>query len=181
MDWILKNADGIIDDEIPTASMFALTSFGTTCDRNLVTSLNGEKMTSRLKNSQIDLFNTPAKPFLKWAGGKSQLIQDIVLKLPSKYRTSRKIPVYIEPFIGGGALFFYLQSTFIIEKSYIADINPDLILTYLVVQKDVDSLIKRLSVMELEYHEAETHERTSLYYSVRDSFNNRKRELNSNP
>ena len=136
-------------------------------------------MTSRLKNSQIDLFNTPAKPFLKWAGGKSQLIQDIVLKLPSKYRTSRKIPVYIEPFIGGGALFFYLQSTFIIEKSYIADINPDLILTYLVVQKDVDSLIKRLSVMELEYHEAETHERTSLYYSVRDSFNNRKRELNS--
>lgn len=160
--------------------MFALTSCGTACEWNKDATWNGEKMTSRLMNSQIEIFDAAAKPFLKWAGGKSQLIHDIELKLPGKYKTSRKIPVYVEPFIGGGALFFYLQSAFVIEKSYIADINPDLILTYLVVQKDVDTLIKKLMLMEAAYHKAETNDRTSMFYSVRDSFNNRKHELNSN-
>ena len=92
-------------------------------------------MTSIVRNLQA------AKPFLKWAGGKSQLIQEIEHILPTKYKISRKIPVYIEPFIGGGALYFYLQSAYEIGKSYIG-YQQDLILTYLVVQKDVDVLIR---------------------------------------
>ena len=135
-------------------------------------------MTSKHRSSQIEIFDAAAKPFLKWAGGKSQLIQEIERLLPSKYKTSRRIPVYIEPFIGGGALYFYLQSAYEIGKSYIADINPDLILTYCVVQKDVDSLIQKLVFMETEYHKAEANDRSTMYYSVRDSFNNRKRVIN---
>ena len=135
-------------------------------------------MTSRIRNSQMEIFDAAAKPFLKWAGGKSQLIQEIERILPAKYKISKKIPVYIEPFIGGGALYFYLQSAYEIGKSYIADINPDLILTYLVVQKDVDVLIQKLLLMETEYHKAEANDRSSMYYSVRDRFNNRKHELN---
>lgn len=158
-------------------STFALTSSGTTCEWNKETTWNGERMTSRIRNSQMEIFDTAAKSFLKWAGGKSQLIEEIEHILPIKYKISGKIPVYIEPFIGGGALYFYLQSAYEIGKSYIADINPDLILTYLVVQKDVDILIQKLFLMETEYHKAEANNRSTMYYSVRDRFNNRKHKL----
>ena len=75
---------------------------------------------------QIDLYNNQiieAKPFLKWAGGKRQLIPIIEENLPRKIKKTKSIKEYYEPFIGGGALFFYLKTYYNIKKSYISDIK----------------------------------------------------------
>ncbi len=76
----------------------------------------------------------PARPLLKWAGGKTQLLNDILPKVPLRYGR------FIEPFIGGGALFFALNPT----KSVIADSNPELINMYCQVSENVDDVIKYL-------------------------------------
>ncbi|MDJ0899679.1 MAG: DNA adenine methylase [Xenococcus sp. MO_188.B8] len=72
------------------------------------------------------------KPFVKWAGGKRQLLPYLLERMPRKYNK------YFEPFIGGGALFFKVTPS----QGYISDINPELINAYQVIQSDVESLIK---------------------------------------
>jgi len=76
----------------------------------------------------------PLKPILKWAGGKTQLLDELFLKIPNKYGK------YIEPFIGGGALFFSLHP----ENAIIADSNPELINLYNVIAHNVQDLIRKL-------------------------------------
>ena len=75
-----------------------------------------------------------AKPIMKWAGGKTQMLGDIMPKIPQKYGK------YIEPFIGGGALFFALSP----DKSIIADSNPELINMYRQVADNVEAVISYL-------------------------------------
>lgn len=75
-----------------------------------------------------------AKPFLKWAGGKGQLLPELTKRVPSTFNR------YFEPFIGGGALFFCLEP----KNAYISDINSDLINAYQVVQTNVEALIRSL-------------------------------------
>ncbi|HAR64433.1 MAG: DNA adenine methylase [Candidatus Margulisiibacteriota bacterium] len=75
-----------------------------------------------------------SKPILKWAGGKQQLINSLEKYIPKEYGT------YIEPFIGGGALFFHLNP----EKSIIADSNPELINLYSIIKNQLSSLIVEL-------------------------------------
>lgn len=79
-----------------------------------------------------------ARPILKWAGGKTQMLNDILPKIPSSYGK------YIEPFLGGGALFFALQP----EKSIIADSNPELINVYRQVADNVEDVINYLQQYE---------------------------------
>jgi len=62
-----------------------------------------------------------AKPFLKWAGGKSQLIGELSSRIPMLFSKETTIETYIEPFVGGGAFFFYLKSKFDINNSYLFD------------------------------------------------------------
>lgn len=90
-------------------------------------------MQTRLTPSQ----NFYAKPFLKWAGGKRQLLNEINSKLPDDFKKSDKDFVYYEPFLGGGSVFFYLKNHYNdnIKKSVISDINPELMLTYKCIQK----------------------------------------------
>ena len=76
-----------------------------------------------------------AAPFLKWAGGKTQLLPELLKYIPSQYDT------YIEPFVGGGALFFALQPA----RAILADSNPELINCYTVVRDNVEQLISVLS------------------------------------
>lgn len=89
-----------------------------------------------------------AKPLLKWAGGKTQLLNEINKRVPQKYNT------YVEPFFGGGALFFNIQP----ESAVIADINPELINLYKTVAKNVQGIIKELQ--KLKNNE-------KLFYKVR--------------
>ena len=74
------------------------------------------------------------KPILKWAGGKTQLLEHLLPKIPKEYNK------YIEPFLGGGALFFAVKP----NVSIISDSNPELINLYKVIAKDVNSLVKEL-------------------------------------
>lgn len=80
----------------------------------------------------------PAKPILKWAGGKTQMLGDLLPKVPSSYGK------YIEPFFGGGAMFFALQP----ERAVIADSNPELINLYRQVADHVDDVICQLKKYE---------------------------------
>ncbi len=80
----------------------------------------------------------PAKPILKWAGGKTQMLGDLLPKVPSSYGR------YIEPFFGGGAMFFALQP----EQAVIADSNPELINLYRQVANHVDDVICQLKKYE---------------------------------
>ena len=70
-----------------------------------------------------------SKPILKWAGGKTQLLNQIENFLPKAF-TDKVVQRYAVPFVGGGALFFYLQDKFKIKETYISDTNKDLILLY---------------------------------------------------
>ena len=101
-------------------------------------------------NSNQGHLSPLTKPFLKWAGGKSKLLREIIPRLPRSYRR------HVEPMLGGGAVFFGTQPT----RSLLLDINPELINCYRVVQNEVESLIK-----DLKKHRYER----SYYYSVRDA------------
>lgn len=79
------------------------------------------------------------RPFLKWAGGKSQLLDELLARMPSHFN------VYHEPFVGGGALFFALSRLGRIRRAYLSDINAELIDTYLSLRDDVEGVIHHLS------------------------------------
>lgn len=119
--------------------------------------------------------NYKAKPFLKWAGGKRQLIPDLVSRLPENVRNTGIIRNHIEPFVGGGSFFFYLQNNFSVREAYISDINKDLILAYQTVQKDVSGLIKKLESLNKEYKNLQSEKsRSELFYNIRQEYNNKR-------
>ena len=82
-----------------------------------------------------------AKPFLKWAGGKRQLISEIEKRLPSNMN---EIETYVEPFIGGGALLFHMLENYNFKQIHISDINLELVLCYRQLQSSVEDVISSL-------------------------------------
>lgn len=118
-----------------------------------------------------------AKPFLKWAGGKTQLINDIAKVLP-KYAYSEKFN-YIEPFVGSGAVLFWMLNNFPnLEKAVINDINEDLINTYKTIASRPTELISILETLQNEFHALEGSEdnKKLYYYQKRELYNTRKEE-----
>jgi DNA adenine methylase len=111
-----------------------------------------------------------ARPFLKWAGGKSQLLAQLESFFPP-HLESGEINRYVEPFIGSGAVFFHLAQTYPVETFAIADVNPELILAYCTVQRDVNSLIESLAEIGGRYLRLGETERRNFYYAVRERFN----------
>ena len=111
-----------------------------------------------------------AKPFLKWAGGKGQLIDQIALYLPPAFKTGR-IKKYFEPFLGGGALFFWLSEQYEFDSAYLYEINSSVNICYQVIQKNLGKLIRELKGLELEYLSASEKGREKLYYDKREEFN----------
>ena len=113
-----------------------------------------------------------AKPFLKWAGGKTQLISEIEKNLPSS-----TIDTYVEPFVGSGAILFWILGAFVqLEKAVVNDINEDLINTYKTIQSTPKELISILEILQDEYHSLEnsSDKKKEYYYQKRELFNNRK-------
>lgn len=114
-----------------------------------------------------------AKPFLKWAGGKTQLLPAISARFP--FNANDKF-IYIEPFTGSGAVLFWVLNHFPnLEKVIINDANADLINLYRVIKTNVDSLIEKLCQWQTDYHNLESSpEKKSLYYyQKRTLFNER--------
>jgi len=111
-----------------------------------------------------------AKPFVKWAGGKGQLLDVYNAYYPNSIKIGA-IKCYIEPFVGGGAVLFDILQRFHVEKSIIVDINEELINTYRCIKSCPDEVIRRLSKMEETYLSHDDTERKSIYYSIRDRYN----------
>ncbi len=93
-----------------------------------------------------------AKPFVKWVGGKGQLISQLVDLLPTDFAQWQDV-TYIEPFVGGGAFFFHMLRHYgNISRAVINDVNPDLIKCYSVVKEQPDKLIQALEEIQAEYY-----------------------------
>lgn len=117
----------------------------------------------------FDFSNIPVKPFLKWAGGKGQLIKEIERYYPfDKYQ---KINKYAEPFVGGGAILFDILSKYDLKQVYISDINKELINTYCTIRDNVEELINFLSNYQDKYLSLDFEKRKEYYLMKRDRFN----------
>lgn len=114
-----------------------------------------------------------AKPFLKWAGGKSQLISEIKKGIPYNENDSF---TYIEPFVGSGAVLFWILTNYPnIESAIINDVNTDLTDCYKTIKTNVEDLISILFEFENEYNSLEngSEKRKLAYYEKRELFNKR--------
>ena len=115
----------------------------------------------------------PARPFIKWVGGKTQLLDDIKKTLPCDF-SHREAVTYVEPFVGGGAvLFWILQEYPNITRAVINDINAELICTYRVIKYDVENLILELSRLQNEYLPLNEVDRKKYFLAQRKRFNER--------
>lgn len=109
-----------------------------------------------------------AKPFLKWAGGKGQLLTEIQKYYPF---ADKKITKYAEPFIGGGAVLFDVLNRYDLSEVYISDINAELVNCYWVAQQRVEELIQALTKMQDEYLPLNHEKRREYYAEKRARFN----------
>lgn len=125
-----------------------------------------KSMTSNQKTRPVPR----VKPFLKWAGGKGQLLETFADFYPPELKTNQ-VKNYYEPFIGGGAVFFDIAQKYSIDAAYLYDINEELILTYKVVQQDVSKLTEQLGEFQKKYHKINKNEQSYFFYKVRDDFN----------
>src|SRR5208337_4401430 len=112
-----------------------------------------------------------ARPFLKWAGGKSQLLGEFGRRLPVRDLKDGTITRYAEPFVGGGAVFFYLNQRFSFEHCTVCDVNEELILAYRVIKTSLPRLIGELEILTSAYRAKTVQQRESYYYEIRDVFN----------
>ncbi|MCL2753815.1 MAG: Dam family site-specific DNA-(adenine-N6)-methyltransferase [Defluviitaleaceae bacterium] len=110
-----------------------------------------------------------AKPFVKWAGGKGQLLGEIRKKYPAELGIH--IKKYAEPFVGGGAVLFDILNNFKLDEFYISDINKELINAYVVVRDSVDALIDVLFDFQNKYISSSEERRKEFYYDKREKYN----------
>jgi DNA adenine methylase len=120
-----------------------------------------------------------AKPFVKWVGGKNQLLEQFEQYYPSELKTGC-IKKYAEPFLGGGALYFSISEKYKIKNAYLSDLNKDLILTYLVIQQKPDCLLDFLQQYQNDYDTTAQEKRNELFISIRKHFNLQRFEINYN-
>ena len=117
---------------------------------------------------------TQARPFIKWVGGKTQLLNEVSKSLPRDF-ASRQHVTYVEPFVGGGAVMFWiLQEYPNIERAVINDINQELICTYRVIQVNVEELIAELAHIQDEYIPLGSEDRKAYFMEKRARFNTQK-------
>ena len=112
------------------------------------------------------------KPFIKWVGGKGQLIPEISKLYPVEL--GKTINKYAEIFIGGGAVLFDILSKYRLDEVYISDKNLELINTYKTIRDNVDILIKSLKEMEEQYIPLNNEDRKIYYYEKREEYNSLK-------
>lgn len=109
------------------------------------------------------------KPFIKWVGGKTQLLDNISKKYPAEL--GKSINKYCEPFIGGGAVLFDILSKYNLTEIMINDINPELINTYIQIRDNVHNLIVKLKTLQEMYWKYDSAQRWDYFYKQRERFN----------
>lgn len=133
--------------------------------------ISAQKPEDARSRRYIDREENVVKPFLKWAGGKGQLLKEIEQYYPF---AKGRITKYAEPFVGGGAVLFDIISKYDLEEIYISDINAELMNTYRIIRDDVDALIKMLYIMQNEFIPLDTENRREYYNEKRRLFNDLK-------
>ncbi len=130
---------------------------------------NAEKPDDARKSKPVKRSES-ARPFVKWAGGKGQLLEVLKSNLPEGMGTT--ITKYAEPFVGGGALLFALLSECSFEEVYISDNNKELINSYSVIKDCCGDLIQMLADMQSKYNACTNNEEKQVYYyEQRDRYN----------
>ena len=124
-----------------------------------------DKRTTRYEKQKVQ----KPKPFVKWAGGKGQLIEQLEKFIPID--DEKVLAKYVEPMVGGGALLFTILSKYNFKSIYISDINEELINAYNVVKNNVDVLIKRLLELQSDFIPMYENGRKHYYYAARGRFN----------
>ena len=124
-----------------------------------------DKRTIRYEKQKVVEF----KPFVKWVGGKGQLIEQLEKYIPTE--GEKTLTKYAEPLVGGGALLFNVLSKYNFDSLYISDINAELINSYNVVKNHVEGLIDKLTEMQLSFIPMDENGRKYYYYTARDKFN----------
>jgi len=117
-----------------------------------------------------------ARPFLKWAGGKMQLLPQLRALYPPELATGA-LTTHVEPFVGGGAVFFDVAQRHPIVRAFLFDANPELVLIYRVVQQQVEALIAALARYAGEYAALRLDQRKEYYYQVRAQLNRQRPEI----
>ena len=118
------------------------------------------------------------KPFIKWVGGKGQLLSEINKLYPVEL--GKNINKYAEIFVGGGAVLFDILSKYKLDEVYISDKNLELINTYKSIRDNVDILIKSLKEMEEQYIPLDNENRKDYYYKKREEYNSLKINIEEN-
>jgi DNA adenine methylase len=108
----------------------------------------------------IDLKLQSPSPFVKWAGGKSSLLPQLLRHLP------RQLSNYYEPFLGGGALFYAAYERNTPFNAHLSDINSELISTYVMIKERTNELIQALSKLELDYYRSQS--MSKFFYEKRN-------------
>lgn len=109
------------------------------------------------------------KPFIKWAGGKGQILKEIREAYPAEL--GKSIRKYAEPFIGGGAVLFDILSKYDLDEVYISDVNRELLNTYKIIKERPDELIEMLQELQTEHLGKSSEDRKLFFYGNRDRFN----------
>lgn len=147
--------------------------------------MSAKEAADRWKSSQkraVVLYSDQRKektvrPFLKWAGGKGQLLKEIEHHYPF---ADNRITKYAEPFVGGGAVLFDILSKYDLEEVYISDINAELINTYRTIRDDIDALIETLLCLQNDFIPLDADKRKAYYMQKRNRFNDLKTNGNDN-
>jgi DNA adenine methylase len=123
----------------------------------------------------------PAKPFLKWAGSKRQLLNQFINIYPQQLKAG-KIKNYYEPFLGSGAVFFDIAQRYQIENAWLCDVNDDLVLTYKMIQGHVSKLTGVLQHHQKKYLALNKKQRLAYFYEQRTIFNEQRfdKDVNRN-
>lgn len=133
--------------------------------------IKDEDFSYKVQNLNQRISDYKVKPFLKWAGGKGQLLKEIEKQYPFYDNNIKK---YVEPFVGGGAVFFDILNKYDLESIYISDTNDDLINAYRTIKYNSLELIELLKIMENEYLDKDKVQRKQYYLEKRQIFNDLK-------
>lgn len=131
--------------------------------------INAEKPTDARKNNGTKSTIEKAHPFIKWAGGKTQLLDVLKRNLPSGIGTT--IKKYAEPFVGGGAFLFALLEEYNFEEIYINDNNKELMNVYQTIRDNCNALVSALNHLQNEYNGLSAELQEQFYYEKREEFN----------
>jgi len=119
------------------------------------------------------MFRNVARPFLKWAGGKGQLIDKLDLRYPHEL-ASGQISTYVEPFVGGGAVLFDVLQRFSVKRAVIIDINEELINCYLCIKNNAAEMISKLAALQEKFYPLSENKQAEFFLSVRKAYNEKK-------